>query len=52
MDIQMFIEAAIQSSKDVDYSEKSEIRTHNQAIDCYRKIAKNTGQVMRDYEKR
>lgn len=41
MDIQMFIEAAIQSSKDVDYSEKSEIRTHNQAIDCYRKIAKN-----------
>lgn len=38
--IQMFTDAAIKSSKKIDYSKKSEIQTHNQAIKCYRKIAK------------
>ena len=41
MKIQMFIKAAIQSSKVVDYSKKAGVKTHNKAIDCYRKIAKD-----------
>ena len=41
LNIQRFIEAAIQSSQKVDYSKKAEVRTHNQAVNCYRKIAKS-----------
>ena len=41
MKIQMFMKATIQSSKAVDYSKKAEAKTHNKAIDCYRKIAKD-----------